>query len=288
MDDDTGSNFTTDLGGIVLRSLQSQTPPPPAMRVARIIVGVTGIVGNLLVVIVLTKYQNLFKHVKITLIINQSILDGFDSAVRIVGMFVNVKLYRGIEGLSSELYCKLWTSHFLLWGLMMSSTYTLMAISIERYMAVVYPMWHKVTVTNTKTNAVAVFIWMIGLPFIASFVVPTTTLVRGRCLVSYVWPSRAAARAVGFTQIFFNLIMPVLVHSFCYTRMLQTLRKRMATVYRRATSSAPRREIRESWQSLPLAISYVGLRTRYLSLCTCWANYLHSMAPFVSLSFSFS
>ena len=247
MDDDSASNFT-DLGGVVLRSLQSQSPPPPAMRVAKAIVGVTGIVGNLLVVIVLVKYQNMFKHVKTTLIINQSLLDGVVSVVLIVSTFLDVKLYKGVEGLSSELYCKLWTSQILLWGLMMSSTHNLMAISIERYLAVVYPMWHRATFSSTKANVVAVFIWMIGVPFVASFVVPTTILVRGKCLVSYLWPSRAAARAVGCIQIFFNLIMPILVHSFCYARMLQTLRRRMAIVHPEdhATSTAPRGATRET------------------------------------------
>ena len=225
MDGATGSNVT-DLGGVVHRILDSHlTPSPPAMSVAKVIVGVTGIVGNMLVVIVFIKYQELFRHVKTTLIINQSMIDGFASVVLIVATFVTTDLYTG------ELYCKLWASQILLWGLMMSSTYNLMAISIERFLAVAYPMWHRVTVTNTKTNVVAVLIWMIGVPFIASFVVPSTTLVQGKCLVSCGWPSRAAARAVGFTQMFFNLVMPICVHLFCYTRMLLTLRKRMTIVH---------------------------------------------------------
>ena len=217
----------------MLRLLERQrTPLPPAMRVAKVIVGVAGIVGNLLVVIVLTKYQDLFRHVKTTLIINQSIIDGFVSVVLIVSTFVTTNLYSG------ELYCKLWASQILLWGLMMSSTYNLMAISIERYLAVVYPMWHKVTVTNTMTNIVAVFIWMIGLSCVASVVVPTTTLVRGRCMVSYVWPSKGTARAVGFLQMFVNVIMPIGVHMFCYTRILLTLRKRMTIVHPEESSTS--------------------------------------------------
>ena len=225
MDEDTGSNIV-DLGGVVHRTLRSHlTPSPPAMRVAKVIVGVTGIVGNMLVVIVFVKYQELFRHVKTILIINQSIIDGCASVVLTVSTFVTTDLYTG------ELYCKLWASQILLWGLMMSSTYNLMAISIERYLAIVYPLWHKVTVTNAKTNVVAVLIWMIGVPFIASFVFPSTALVRGRCLVSCAWPSRAASRAVGFTQMFFNLIMPICIHLFCYTRMFLTLHKRMTITH---------------------------------------------------------
>ena len=201
------------------------TPSPPATRVAKVIVGVTGIVGNMLVVIVFIKYQELFRHVKTTLIINQSMIDACASVVLIVATFVTTDLYTG------ELYCKLWASQILLWGLMMSSTYNLMAISIERYLAIVYPLWHRMRVTNTKTNVVAVLVWMIGVPFIASFVFPSTTVDRGRCLVGCAWPSRVAARAVGFTQMFFNLIMPICVHLFCYTRLLLALRKRMAIVH---------------------------------------------------------
>ena len=50
------------------------------------------------------------------------------------------------------------------------------------------------------------------------------------CFNGIVWPSRATARAVAYVQIFVNVVTPVFVHSFCYTRILFELRKRATTV----------------------------------------------------------
>ena len=137
---------------------------------------------------------------------------------------------RRYEGLMDDVFCKLWLSQILLWGLMSSSLYNLMAISVERYVAIVHPIWHKVSFTKTKANALVVFIWLFGVLSIASYVIPTTRIKDGRCLISVFWPSREIAAAVGVLQAFLNMILPILVHCICYARILAVLRKRVTKV----------------------------------------------------------
>ena len=201
-----------------------------AIVASKIIVGAIGVVGNLLVVIVFMKYKKLFQNIKTTFIVNQSVIDGIVSLLLITTTFTSREIHDDVDGKWIGLYCKLWLSQVLVWGLMTASTYNLMAISTERYVAIVHPMWHKVSFTKSMAIVIAVFIWIFGVAFEASIVIPTTAILRGVCFNGIVWPSRATARAVAFVQIFVNVVMPIFVHSFCYTRILFELRKRTTTV----------------------------------------------------------
>ena len=202
----------------------------PVVIAALVIVGAVGVVGNLLVVIVFIKYKILFRNIKTTLLVNQSVIDGVVSFLIIVTTLFEPSQPSSVNVLSIMLYCKLWVSRAPMWGLMVSSTYNLMAISFERYLAVVHPMWHKVYFTDTMANVIAVCIWFFGVSFLGSIMIPTTGMLHGVCIMTYFWPSRATAQAVGYLQIFVNLVIPIFVHSFCYARMLTVLHNRMATV----------------------------------------------------------
>ena len=79
----------------------------PGMVAAKIIVGSIGVVGNLLVVIVFMKHKKLFQHIKTTFIVNQSVIDCIVSLLLIMTTFISPELHSDVEGLSVELYCRL-------------------------------------------------------------------------------------------------------------------------------------------------------------------------------------
>jgi len=195
----------------------------------KLVIGCTGVVGNVLVVIVIMKYRKLFQQVKSVYIINQSFIDAVVSALLIQTVFVR-KLTVPVALAQNSLFCKIYLSQFHLWGLMLSSTYNLMAISIDRYVAIIHPLWHKVSFTKTKANALLVFIWLFGVLFVGSFTIPTSGVLRGRCLISYFWPSRRVAAMVGLLSMFVNMILPIVVHCVCYFSILRVLRKRTSQV----------------------------------------------------------
>ena len=181
--------------------------------------------------------QNNFQNIKTTFIVNQSVIDGVVSMVLIMTTFASIQPHSDVDGMWIGIYCKLWLSQLPLSGLMTSSTYNLMAISTERYLAIVHPMWHKVSFTKSTADVIAVFIWFFGVCFEASILIPTTAMVRGTRFAAIFWPSRETARAVAFVQIFVNVVMPIFIHSFCYMRILSVLRKRKKTVNPEATTS---------------------------------------------------
>ena len=228
------TRIPTELGG----DMQNETIPLPYQSVPvlpffaaiKIIIGVTGLLGNVLVVVVVYKYTKLFQQVNAVYIINQSFIDAVVSALLIAVSLDRQYPNHQQKGFKDEWFCKVWRSQILLWGMMTSSTYNLMAISLDRYMAIVHPVWHKVSFTKAKANASIVFIWMFGVAFSASFVIPTSGLMNGRCIITYLWPSRGIAVFVGALQVIVTMLLPILVHCNCYIRILITLRKRVTRV----------------------------------------------------------
>ena len=213
-------------GGLLneTRSFGKLSSVLPFMTTIKVCTGVTGLVGNSLVVFVMYKYRKLFTNVKTIYLINQSVLDGLASAVLILAS------QSRMESVSADLFCRPSLSQIPLLGLMTSSTYNLMAISVERYLAIVHPMWHRTSFTQTKIRSSIVAIWLFGIIDIIPFMVPTTGIYHRMCFPSYFWPSREVAIAVGVLQIFVNIVMPIVVHGVCYARILITLIMRMTSV----------------------------------------------------------
>ena len=191
-----------------------------------ITIGITGVLGNSLVVLVVYKYKTLFQQVKSSYIINQSFIDGLTSGYILLAQIFTVGLTEGMTQLHAEFFCRLWATQLLPWGLMVSSTYNLMAISVERYMAIVHPIWHMSNFTDSKTRFSIVIIWFFGVLYVGAIVIPTSGLVNGECLRAAFWPSRAIAAAVGIMELFVTLMIPFITHGFCYARILTTLRNR--------------------------------------------------------------
>ena len=176
------------------------------MTVFKLVIGMTGVLGNLLVIVVILRYKKLFQQVKSN-VINQSFIDCLVSVVLIKTAFVRrTTVPYALQ--TSVLFCKLVLSQVLMWGLMSSSTLNLMAISIERYLAIVHPVWYKVRFSKTRANVLVALTWGLGIFIQFAYIIPTTDLVRGRCLVVFFWPSRLLAAAVGLLQVFISVILP--------------------------------------------------------------------------------
>ena len=58
--------------------------------------------------------------------------------------------------------CKFVIKTFPLWSIIVSSSYNLMALSLERYMGIVYPMFHLTTFFKSKIILLAGAAWCPG------------------------------------------------------------------------------------------------------------------------------
>ena len=128
---DNSSNNSSDVSGYPSFSYEDPEGAPIIVA-SKIIVGLTGVVGNLLVVIVFVRFKKLFQNVRTTFIVNQSVVDGIVSVILIVTAIISRVLKFDNPCLSLEQYSQILLAKFSAWALMTVSTYNLMAISTER------------------------------------------------------------------------------------------------------------------------------------------------------------
>ncbi|XP_071964209.1 G-protein coupled receptor 183-like [Antedon mediterranea] len=200
----------------------------------RYVIGIVGVGANFLVAFVFL-YNNLHKKsITHLLILHQSILDLFGCLF--FPLFYNFPIYTDIRG-SIICRCRTFFFYFL-----SASTQNLLILTIERYIAVVYPRKYFRKGQSLKkrrfllsTPHVISVLSGIQLPIYADFVPEYP----GSC--DYFFPSEIIAKWSA-TIIFLTFwFIPVVVMSICYTRILYTLYERAKNTSLPSRSHASRK-----------------------------------------------
>ena len=133
-----------------------------------------GIVGNSMVIFVIARSVTMRKTYTNMLIVNRSGIDLMASILILITTMI--KDYDDdLTGIMGELYCRFWLSDFPPWSLLLSSSYSLMAITFERYVSIVHPILHHSKCSSTKDLMLAGASWCSG------FVCYRTVLRRATC-----------------------------------------------------------------------------------------------------------
>ena len=192
-----------------------------------ILVGSLGIVGNGLVVVVIASGRKMRKRTPNVFILNQSCIDLVVSVV-LVASVASTDRYE-LTGPSGAAICRLWLSQWLVWGTFMTSTYNLVALTLERFLGVVYPIWHKLVVTRRRAVVVAGIAWFVG-PVYSLYQVVTARVIHGQCNILHAWSSKDAQKAFGVVTVFMEFIIPLITMVICYTRMAISLKIRVVPI----------------------------------------------------------
>jgi hypothetical protein len=133
------------------------------------------------------------------------------------------------SGLADELFCRLWLTKMPLWGMLVSSTYNLAALTLERYAAIVYPIWHKNKVTKGRAFALMALSWLFGPAFNMAYMVPTAGIqADGSCTVYSQYLSTEIQSMVGIITVIIQYIFPLILLAFYYLRMWMVLRRKVS------------------------------------------------------------
>src|SRR6218665_188846 len=184
-------------------------------------IGAIGITGNLLALIVFLWHKPLLRRPANYYLVSQCTINLLVSIMLILTIMID-----GNNWPASVLVpmCHLWNSRALFIGLFMAALYNITVMTIERYLEVVYPIQHRLKVSNGKVIVSIVAGAVFGIFFKLCIGCPTVKVVDGIC-TSAAYASVAAKRIAGVANFLVEYFIPIAVFTFCYAGMALSLRR---------------------------------------------------------------
>ncbi|XP_077863758.1 galanin receptor 2b-like [Saccoglossus kowalevskii] len=196
--------------------------PDPAiyilLHVVYGILGGLGVLGNLLVLFVFIRVRSL-QTLTNSLILHQSVID-------LLSAFCFLSLKFGPTlllpyGLQGDLLCRFWASEFILWWFFVASTFNLVAMTMERYFAVVRPLLYRDHFTFNKAKVIVACIWVASLAFELHWLL-VNKATGGFCYP--LWPNENVQKMFGVFVFLVLYFAPISVMFFSYTRILMKMK----------------------------------------------------------------
>ncbi|XP_072041388.1 5-hydroxytryptamine receptor 2A-like [Amphiura filiformis] len=188
------------------------------LSAVKIIIGIIGICGNMMVLIIM-KIQT---HRGKILICSQATIDMLTSIVFIADAFTRLNPpsipqdpYLGYY------YCLIWHYGALVFLLFALSTYNLVAISIERYILVLYPLYYRMHFSRKKEVLLGLCAWLVGPVMQVTYCVTQLSYKHGECYVIQI-PNRNLLGVLLFVWEYFT---PVVLMGCLFSRICVKLYK---------------------------------------------------------------
>ena len=193
---------------------------------ANIIIGLAGLIGNVFVIIVIFGFTSMHKELTNLFVINQSIIDALSSLLVIAQMVSQTRPSPTLSPneFASEFYCRVWYTQLLLWATYVSSTYNLVAVTMERYMKIVYPFIYLTSFNSQRAKTLLTLVWLFGA-FFELYLIPSSAVVGTSCAAEAMWPDNITHLLVGCLIIVIQYWLPLMVFIGAYTKMIRTLRQ---------------------------------------------------------------
>ncbi|XP_041479381.1 dopamine receptor 4-like [Lytechinus variegatus] len=152
--------------------------------IMQLVSAIAGILGNGLVILVL--FQRRKKSRSTDTLVSALAVADFLTSVVILPVPQAATFPSTFLG---EFYCRVLSLNGLMWFFVLGSIYTLVAISIERYIAIIYPIYFKRAVTRRRISVAIVLIWVVTiLCSIFVYFIFKVDGTSGRCVLNHPIP----------------------------------------------------------------------------------------------------
>ena len=194
-----------------------------------VVIACSAILGNGMVICVMTVRRKQFSSFTNRLIRHQSIID-FVSGVLFLTLkiCINPSLFENVnESLSGELLCRFIYSGYFVWASNVASTYNLVMISLERFMATCYPVKHRNHCSFFRIKVSMCAAWIIGFTEALLLVTTAYHADQGRCsLNSHVTDVEKVTIMLLYSLV--EYLIPVILMTFAYVKILVILQRKLA------------------------------------------------------------
>ncbi|XP_022079550.1 somatostatin receptor type 2-like [Acanthaster planci] len=198
-----------------------------------------GMVGNAVVCLVMLRNRKVFNSTTNKLIIHQSTIDSFGSIIFLTRRFALITPPVP-AGFLTRLYCRIWWSEWVQYSMFVTSTYNLAAISAERYLATCHPVRHRNMFSPCRLKLLLLVPWLAGwLP--AAHVVVLSFYDSETLDCGIAWPSLEAQAAGGVLIFLQEMVIPLTIMVFTYSRITWSLQQRSRV--RQGENNAAAREM---------------------------------------------
>ncbi|XP_067906019.1 galanin receptor type 1b [Heterodontus francisci] len=282
MDTNTlSSNNETGSWGNVSSGGTSDGPEVVIVPITFGLIFLLGIVGNTLVMIVLGRSKSrTSRSTTNTFILNLSIAD---LSFLLVCVPFQATIYSLPEWVFGAFLCKL--VHYFVMVTMLVSIFTLVTMSVDRYIAVVHSK-HPPCIRNKRNASVAVtVIWLLAL-LTAVPVAQHQTLLTGHhqapnssfCWEE--WEDETQKQVYKVTIVIIGYLLPLLLICCCYAKVLFHLHKKVKNI-----SKKSKRSKKKTAQTIMLVVAVFLLSWLPHHVITMWVEF--GNFPLTDASFAF-
>ena len=184
-----------------------------------LVIGIIGVVANAFVILILGSSAKIRQKLVNTLIIHQSFVDLLASIVLIGTAHIDGADQHGLEGIHAEVYCFFLMGKWPLWVMLNVSSVSLMFLNIERYISIIYPIYHRTKTTRKKVLMLLPMVWVLTMLEISSFSMSYGSK-NGAC----VFDAPEMFYFMASTFLIFHFLLPVILVFCLYGHMFLTLR----------------------------------------------------------------
>ena len=235
------------------------------LKVIYLVIGSFGLLSNMAVIIIISMTGSMRRKLTNKFILNQSSVDLCASLMLVMTTATSQHYYK-MSGLWGHIVCRFWLTGYPVWSMFMTSTYCLLALTIERYVGVVHTFWHMKHFTRWRAGLLMTCAWLVG-PAYQLYLPLTTRMVDGQCYRYKSWVSDLAQRLFGFLTITLEFIIPFFVMLYCYVRMLLVVVRRMES--RPTDGSTSKEDSHLSRASYNVVVTLIFVCVCFI-LCWCW------------------